>query len=286
MIIVNNKKLSAQEASVALADISKHSHKIFRAICDFSVNEKCRKEYDIQYRDFVKYTSNNNGQLPCIFCSRTLKFSGRNNPNTKYTSLNDNYFAEIKTEEQAYLLGWIASDGHIGKRGFKIAIKQSDKNILEKMRNYFCPDLPVRDFDTDDGKRSSLEANSIKISKDLCHLLKIKPGKKSDIVRLPELDEKYLWHFIRGYFDGDGTVNDPNKTCKKYPIARIRSTSEKMLIDLKKAIDIKSYVTIGQSISWEKRFAWPFLEKMYENATIWLPRKRNRFEKWIKQGKK
>jgi len=279
MIYANNEWLSAAEASDQLT-LSKNSHKIFKARCDLKASDKCRIEYNIQFRDFIKHTSNNDGNLPCIFCSRTKKFSGRNNPNTKYSLLNDNYFEEVDSENKAYLLGWIASDGHIAKRGFKIAIKQSDKNILERMKIYLGDNIPVRNRKTNMGNISSLEANSIKMSKDLCRLLKINPGKKSDIVRLPDLEEKYLWHFIRGYFDGDGTINDPNKTCKNHPVVSIRSSSINMLNDLKRAIQIKSYLTAGHSISWENTFAFPFLEKMYENATIWLPRKRKRFDKW------
>jgi hypothetical protein len=280
MIFVNNKKISVQEALVALDNLSINSHKYFCVECDFKVSKKCRNIYDIQYRDFIKHTNNNNGKLPCIYCSRTIKFSGRNNPNTKYSFLDDNYFSQIKTEEQAYFLGWIASDGHISKRGFKIAIKQTDRIILEKMRNSLCRELPIRNYKTDTSNLSSLEANSIKISEDLCKLLQIKPGKKSDIVRLPKLNKKLLWHFIRGYFDGDGTINDPYKTIKKYPVASIRSNSNKMLIDLQNAT-MKSYLTKNHSISWENKLAWPFLNKMYDGATIWLPRKRKRFEKWL-----
>lgn len=196
--------------------------------------------------------------------------------------LNDDFFSHIDTEEKSYFLGWIASDGHIAKRGFKIAIEQSDRSILEKMKVCLGNQLPIRDFETKTSRLSSLEANSIKMSKDLCKLLKIVPGKKSDIVRLPELNKKIIWHFIRGYFDGDGTINDPDKTYRKHPIASIRSNSVQMLRDLQTVVKIKSYITTNNSISWENKHAWLFLEQLYKDSTIWLPRKRNRFNKWIK----
>jgi len=261
--------------------LSKNSHKTFKVCCDYKVSDKCRIEYDIQYRDFIKHTSNNNGNLPCIFCSRTMKFSGRNNPNTKYKSLNDNFFEKIDSQEKAYILGWIGSDGTIGKRGFTIAIQNSDEDILIKLKDIICSEIPIVNYINSTGTlMSSFDINSGKISKDLCKLFKINPGKKSDIVRLPQIDKKYFWSFIRGYFDGDGTINDLDKTCKKYLIASIRSTSNFILNDFKKAIDIKSYLTVGHSISWENKFAYSFLEEMYKDAIIWLPRKRNRFEKW------
>ena len=262
--------------------LSNGSHQLVSVRCDFRISKKCRNEYEIQYREFLKHTSNNNGKLPCIFCSRTLKFSGRDNPNTKYKSLDDNFFNKIDSQEKAYLLGWIGSDGTIGERGFTISIHQDDKITLNKLRDIICPEIPVVDrIRPGVSPMNDFDVNSIKISKDLCKLFKISPGKKSDIIRLPTLNKKYFWHFLRGYFDGDGTINDPENTCKNHPIASIRSGSKEMLDDLKKSINIKSYVTTNHSISWENKYAWPFLEKIYENAIIWLPRKRNRFEKWI-----
>ena len=281
MIFVKNKWLSAAEASDQLT-LSKSSHTLFRVRCDFSISEKCRKEYEIQYRDFIKHTSNNDNRLPCLFCSRTLKFSGRNNPNTRYKNLDDEFFKNIDSEEKAYLLGWIGSDGTIGKRGFTIGIHRDDRDTLIKLRNTICVDIPIKNYVNSTGSpMNDFDVNSISISRDLCEWFQIKPGKKSDIIRLPKLSGEYFWHFIRGYFDGDGTINDPDNTIKNFPVVSIRSSSPKMLSDLKKAVDIRSYLTINHSISWENDYAWPFLDKMYEHATMWLSRKRLRYEKWI-----
>jgi hypothetical protein len=37
-------------------------------------------------------------------------------PNRKYF-IDENYFEFINSEEKAYWLGWIASDGHLSKKG-------------------------------------------------------------------------------------------------------------------------------------------------------------------------
>lgn len=279
MIYVANEKLSATEALARLG-LSKNSHILFKVSCDFTISEKCRREYSIQYRDFVKHTQNNNGKLPCLYCSRTMKFSGRNNPNTKYKEINDNFFSTIDSEKKAYFLGWIASDGTIGKRGFKIAIKQSDKIILKKLRDVIGSEAPLKTFRTPTSHLASFEINSQKIAHDLCRLLHIKPGKKSHSVRAPKLPIDLFWHFMRGYFDGDGTINDPAKTNKLVPVVAIRSSSAKMLQDFQNTIPITSYITKNHSISWENKHAYTFLECLYKNSSVWLPRKMKRYQKW------
>lgn len=273
--------LSAKEALDRLM-LNKGSHQIVKVSCDFMVSEKCRGKYEMQYRYFIKHVENNSGRLPCIYCSRTVKFSGRNNPNTKYKNIDDQIFSSINSEEKAYFLGLIASDGHIAKRGFKIALNQKDKYILAQLRNFICAELPLHDYTSETSNMTSLEVNSQQISRDLCKLLKIRPGKKSNVVRLPDINDRFLWHFVRGYFDGDGTINDPEKTSKNYPLASIRSSSNSMLKDLKKRIMIRSYLTKNHSISWENKYAQEFLKELYNKASLFLVRKRERFEKWIK----
>ena len=89
---------------------SNQSHSIVEVECDFKVNKKCKNIYKTSYKSYFKNISRNNGKLICLFCSRDMKFSGRNNPNCKYKNIDDNYFQQIN-KEKAYLLGWIASDG-------------------------------------------------------------------------------------------------------------------------------------------------------------------------------
>ena len=58
---------------------------------------------------------------------------------------------------------------------------------------------------------------SSEISKDICDLLQITPGRKFEDGRFPELkDDELKWSFLRGVFDGDDNIVDINKS--KSPI--------------------------------------------------------------------
>lgn len=259
--------------------LSKNSHKLFKVRCDFQVSEKCRHVYEIQYREFIKHTSNNDNKLPCIFCSRTLKFSGRNNPNTKYKALDDNFFKIIDTSEKAYLFGWIASDGHIGIRGFKIEINQKDIEILKLFQNILCKDIPIRIFKTPTSKMCSYEINSKEISRDLCFHLNIKPGKKSDKINFPVLPTNLQLDFIRGYFDGDGSINDPDKSKYPYPKGNIRSNSNSMLNSIQKACGGKGSISCNM-FNLSNKLMMSFLDSIYKNNGHKLNRKYQRYMKW------
>jgi hypothetical protein len=92
MIYINKNGILLPISDEEKSKISIHSHNIYDVSCDFKVSKKCRNTYKMEFRFYCKYIKNNNGKLPCIYCSREIKFSGRNNPNTKYKSLDDNFF--------------------------------------------------------------------------------------------------------------------------------------------------------------------------------------------------
>ncbi len=245
--------------------------------CDFNLSNKCRKEYFVEYRRYLKILSQNDNKIICLFCSRTLKFSGRNNPNTKYHQIDDNYFDNINSPDKAYILGWIASDGHIGKRGFKIAIHQKDIAILEYIKNKISTELPINIFKTKTSNLASLEVNSQKMSKDLCKLLKVSPGKKSNSINFPNLDGNLIHFFARGYFEGDGSINDINKTKYPYIKGNIRSNSKKILESFKQIY--------GGSISnnilcLSNKKMLEFLDKIYTEPFMVLKRKYDRYFEW------
>jgi hypothetical protein len=278
MIYVANEWLSAKEASDQLT-LSKGSHQLFKVRCDLKVSEKCRNEYEIEYREFLKHISNNNGKLPCIYCSRTSKNSGRNNPNTKYKTLDDNFFKIIDTTEKAYLFGWIASDGHIGVRGFKISINQKDLEILKVLQNIICKEVPIRKFTKDGSEMCSYEINSRQISRDLCRHLNIKPGKKSDVINFPVFSSEFQLDFIRGYFDGDGWINDLDKSKYPYPKGTIRSDSNLMLKGIQKFCDGVGSISCG-ALQLSNRKIMLFLDSLYKNGGPRLNRKYQRYMKW------
>lgn len=210
----------------------------------------------------------------------SMNKSGRNNSNCKYKTLNDNFFECIATEEQAYLLGWIASDGTIAKRGITITIHVKDKDCLEHLRNIICPELPIKSKKTKIGyNQCSLVINSNKCAVDVCNILQISFGKKDKIVKMPKLaNEELQWAFIRGYFDGDGSIISPCKS-KTYPVCKIASYSSYIKDSIRDFTKIPCSVH-EEAIEWSGVNALDFLGKLYDNAKHYLSRKRNLYLDW------
>lgn len=135
-------------------------------------------------------------------------------------SFNENYFKTIDDEHKAYWLGFIAADGcvleptyQVSKRtgkiirkeqgALQIGLQEKDKAHLEK----FQKDIKDTHKINFSKKR---KAYDIKIlSNIICMDLQqynIVP-RKSLVLEFPDnIREDLLRHFIRGYFDGDGSI--------------------------------------------------------------------------------
>lgn len=137
-------------------------------------------------------------------------------------SLKYTYFDDINTEYKAYILGLIYADGTIrdkvkGKREWRlqISIQEEDGKILQKLLNDTNQNnLIIRNPPSTikNGWKKQLVAcvNNTYLCKSLINL-GCYPRKSSQGMRFPDIDKKYISHFIRGFFDGDGCINIQSK---------------------------------------------------------------------------
>ena len=125
-----------------------------------------------------------------------------------YKKVNKNFFKKWSFE-MAYVLGFFAADGYItlNKRGANFwCIQIADKTLLESIKAVIRSEhkISVR---PKRGNNSSIYRLQIG-SKSMCNDLR-KIGfaeRKSKTLVLPNVPERYLSQFVRGYFDGDGNV--------------------------------------------------------------------------------
>lgn len=142
--------------------------------------------------------------------SRVLK---ENNINTrlkgKYTIKNENYFNIIDSEFKAYILGFIYADGYVGEHNnFTLALSDKvDDNLclLTRLKDEIGISKPVRHVIQGNYGSYCLNFSSRQIVSDL-NKLGVFPKKSLMMENLPNIDEKYMSHFIRGLFDGDGSI--------------------------------------------------------------------------------
>ena len=122
-------------------------------------------------------------------------------------SLDDNFFSNIDTPEKAYFLGWMYSDGCLPTNThiFKISLHKDDKHILEEFKKCIRYTGPLYESKRDG--QFCLAVSSMKACSDLFKLGCI--HKKSLVLKFPtesQVPKILINDFIRGYFDGDGSV--------------------------------------------------------------------------------
>ena len=157
-----------------------------------------QKDYQISY-DRIKNIVKN---CPQISASKRL------NPDLK-----EDYFEKIDSNEKAYWLGWIISDGSItnqpekSKFQLELTIKAEDENILHLLEE----DLGVKNkVYTSQNIYKRFSLGSKKIVLDL-EKLGISQNKTFS-VKVPTFDKKFNSSFIRGIFDGDGGFTHYQRT--------------------------------------------------------------------------
>lgn len=129
----------------------------------------------------------------------------------RYNFEHENFFESVDSSEKAYFLGWIASDGCLyephdatKQKILRICIQQRDEKILKLFQSVLGTDKPISSYVKSGKNYSVLEISSSKIVDDIGRL-GLSPRKTYGNC-IPDIPERFMFHFIRGYIDGDGTI--------------------------------------------------------------------------------
>lgn len=159
--------------------------------------------------------------------------------------VNDDFF-KIWTQDMAYILGFWYADGNMRMRIkgnsntylFSICQHTRDKYLLENMLAKMDSDSLIYS-PTTRRNLSTFEINSKKMFNDLESLGGM--PDKSKKIRLPAIPDQYFPYYIRGLFDGDGSITIhkvKKRTTKIYEYRNSFICSGNMLFleDLKTAL--------------------------------------------------
>lgn len=122
----------------------------------------------------------------------------------------NNEFFKSWSKEMAWVLGFICADGCIllGPRNggvLSIGVAEKDLEILEKINKALDSEYPIRKKLTNSQTYCyRLDISHRGIVDDLINL-GVTP-RKSKTLSWPDIPKDLVWHFIRGYYDGDGSI--------------------------------------------------------------------------------
>ena len=219
--------------------------------------------------------------------SKEFKKMGENIlANGQKYNYNQNIFEQIDTEQKAYWLGFLYADGYIKSEGklhqVELALQESDYNHLITFRNFIGDDsIPINY--RKDIKAYRIVICSKKIVQDL-----IKLGcfqKKSYILKFPtreQIPECLIHHFMRGYFDGDGSITKNTVSIigtsdfldgyEKYLLLALNRNNPNKREHDKRWHENIQYIRYGGKKQVNKIFNF-----LYNNATVYLQRKYDKF---------
>lgn len=175
------------------------------AICDMYKNGLSTTKIGIKVGIYHKVVAN-------ILETNGIK---RTNNGKRKWHLNETYFDEIDTPNKAYILGLLYADGYnsLDKGTVCISLEKTDRELLEKIRIELGSEKPLQLIKCEDHVASNgyVSNDMYKLtvySMYMCRTLE-KYGvfqNKSLILEFPTwLDKTLINHFVRGYFDGDGS---------------------------------------------------------------------------------
>lgn len=210
--------------------------------------------------------------------------------------VDDDFFNDINTEMKAYVLGLIFADGCVHKRNnFSITLKSKDRYLLENVNIILKSNFPIVDsLERYSKKEKYTEKSNLSITskKIISNLEKIGcVQRKSDILKFPIIDEKHMNHFMRGYFDGDGSVFTTKQNDIRFSIISTKEFCDDYLKKLpykgrttpkkeKRTDKNVYYVSIGGKN--QIKLIYNFL---YNNSNVFLERKHIIFKEYFSKNK-
>lgn len=197
---------------------------------------------------------------------------------------NSSAFDEY-SENSCYWAGFLAADGNVdNKSRIRLMLKYDDIGHLEKFKE-FLQSTHTISSNTDKYNRCSFEFTH----KEMCELLEFNFGivpNKTDKLEFPTyIPTKYLVHYLRGYFDGDGSVcesfsNKNSTTASIY--ATFASGSKNFSVHLFNYLQDKLQLgghlqEFEGTTKWQLKYntndAKTLLEFMYQDCSVYLDRK-------------
>ena len=188
--------------------------------------------------------------------------------------IDDNYFENIDSNEKAYWLGFILADGYNGDKNFEFSQCDKNKDAVAKFKEAIKSQHKISKKNVNGHIEWRINIRSKKLHNDLLNLGIT--SDKSYTALLPNIKDQYIPSFLRGYFDGDGSIYSRKDAL---PIVSFTSASINLLKDIQKWLEKNQInsciyeVNVGRSknTNWglfiNTKIAAKFLNIIYKDST-------------------
>lgn len=207
--------------------------------------------------------------------------------------LNPHVFDAIDNETAAYWWGFIYADGCVSRRTLTTTLHRKDRDHLARLRDFMRATSPIVDIMANDGMGSKTPQSRVDFTdRDMASRLRalgILPHRPRFDLVTANLPDNLRQHWIRGFFDGDGSARKANNTrggslvfCGQRSLLEwIRAVfAECVGTNPNLAVTACNHSSICYYYISGNRQARNAAAYMYDGATIWLPRKREVYEAW------
>lgn len=208
-----------------------------------------------------------------------------------------NYFLNIDTPDKAYIFGLLFADGHFGKTNPSISLQEGDKDYLEAVKNAIGIQRPLKYVAPVQNRYSTKGQYKFSFVREVKNILTHTDVQKSIF---PNIEDRYLRHFIRGLFDGDGCISIDSRYIDKYKdieSSAVPGTFYILFNYYDHAFFVSNYLSENCGINPSKIFTkigngnveiymirWSGTKKLesirsflYKDANLFMPRKKIKF---------
>lgn len=219
-----------------------------------------------------------------------IKIEQRIFTQSPYT-LDEHWLDELDCQEKYYFCGMFFADGtnSVDRNQIRMKLHIKDIDRLKLFQKWFHSNRPLLPLDKDGEIRTYGNCKEMVLtSKHLCDRLTElgAPDNKSTILQFPGfVPDDMMNHFIRGYFDGDGSITLFAKTKNGEVRANVTFVSSH---DFIKGLNqyLEDHLSIRPNVYHRENFSLlkiekaqelkKFLDWLYQNANCFMARKHDR----------
>lgn len=234
--------------------------------------KNCNEDYEYLYKR----------RKTTQFCSKGCSVSYRQ-------KIHDPNFLSEENELKYYMLGLIFADGSLSKQDGKnerLTLGLTDELLIKKLKPYVCPDRKLYIKVSDNPNHNDFYS-LVNTNEEVLEELKRSgmTNNKAKTITIPDIPTDMMHHFVRGFFDGDGSVYYNKVKSYTYKHCQITTASKKFteqLNDVLREVGIDSYKgrdsrnTAYHVKVYSKEAIQKLSDYMYEDSTFHMIRKKDK----------